>query len=75
MVHFATSDYVGTKSSNIKNQYMHLTNYSVNKKSQNFVRNTDAKDDAEGSKWSLAFWRHMAEAGHDVGVLKARIPT
>ena len=74
LVRFATSDYVGAKSSNIKNRYMHLTNYSVNKKSQNFVRNTDAKDDAEGSKWSLsAFWRHMAEAGHDVGVLKARI--
>jgi tubulin polyglutamylase TTLL5 len=33
---------------------VHLTNYSVNKNSSNFVENTDALDDATGTKWSLA---------------------
>ena len=42
LVRFATSDYVGAKSSNIKNRYMHLTNYSVNKKSAAFSARTDA---------------------------------
>lgn len=37
---------------------MHLTNYSVNRKSGQFEHNTAASNDGEGSKWSLtAFWR------------------
>ncbi len=58
---FATSDYTPVSSSNRKNRYMHLTNYSVNKKSSDFVRNTDAERDDEGSKWSLtATWKFAA---------------
>lgn len=33
---------------------MHLTNYSINKNSNNFVSNKDASEDFKGSKWSLA---------------------
>ena len=32
---------------------MHLTNYSVNKNSNNFVANDDPVDDYKGHKWSL----------------------
>jgi len=53
--------------------YMHLTNYSVNKKSQNFVRNQDVARDDEGSKWSLtALYKHLAAHGVDVAALQAR---
>ena len=34
-------------------RYRHLTNYSVNKKSKQFVKNIDANDDQYGNKWSL----------------------
>ncbi|MBK8156737.1 MAG: hypothetical protein IPK55_12435 [Streptococcus sp.] len=32
---------------------MHLTNYSINKKSTKFQSNKDVNKDDEGSKWSL----------------------
>ena len=73
---FATSDYVVPDASarSIKNKYMHLTNYSINKRSEEFVWNTDADADDEGSKWSLsALWRYLAEQGVDVAVVRERI--
>ena len=35
------------------NKYIHLTNYSINKKSDKFVQNTNADCGDEGHKWSL----------------------
>ena len=71
---FATSDYVNVTNANRKNRYMHLTNYSVNKKSSDYERNTDADKDDEGSKWSLAAtWKHLAEQGVDVPALQSRV--
>ena len=32
---------------------MHLTNYSINKTSNNFIKNTDPERDDIGQKWSL----------------------
>ena len=44
---------------------MHLTNYSVNKKSEQFVTNKDADKDDEGSKWSLtALYRYLDQQVH-----------
>jgi tubulin polyglutamylase TTLL5 len=44
------------------NKFIHLTNYSVNKKNQNFIQNTDAKADGIGHKWSLsALLKHLSE--------------
>ena len=34
----------------LHNQYMHLTNYSINKHSSKFVQNNDATADDTGSK-------------------------
>ena len=51
LVRFATQKY---KVSGKGSRYMHLTNYSVNKYSNNFRENTDARDSASGSKWSLS---------------------
>lgn len=46
--------------------YMHLTNYAVNKRNENFQFNTDEEADDEGSKWSLAALREWMDShGHD----------
>ena len=34
---------------------MHLTNYAINKNSENFVQNDNAEDDSVGHKRSLKF--------------------
>ena len=74
LVRFATSDYTLTAKS-IRNRFAHLTNYSVNKKSENFVRNEDASHAGEGSKWALtAYWKYMEDKfGIDVPALRKRI--
>ena len=51
MERFATVKY-DPNSRTIKNAFMHLTNYSVNKKSGKFVENDDTEA-AQGHKWSL----------------------
>jgi len=39
---------------------MHLTNYSINKKNDNFVQNQNQEQDDVGFKWSLtAFCSHL----------------
>ena len=39
---------------------MHLTNYSINKKNENFVANETCEHDDYGFKWSLgAFCKHL----------------
>ncbi len=59
----------------MKNKYMHLTNYSINKKNANFVNNVDAKLDDYGSKWSvLAIRRHLRDKmGIDDSAIWAKI--
>eukprot|EP00051_Salpingoeca_urceolata_P018954 m.270485 g.270485 ORF g.270485 m.270485 type:complete len:940 (+) comp19316_c0_seq2:2760-5579(+) len=64
LARFATHKY-SNKKSTISNRFMHLTNYSVNKKSKAFVSNTDSEA-CEGHKWGLkALMRHMQELGVD----------
>ena len=52
LTRFASEAYTNRKNST--NKFMHLTNYSVNKKSSNFVKNKDATEDNVGHKWSLS---------------------
>jgi len=66
LARFATEPY-GT--SDLDRRCMHLTNYSLNKHSRNFVRNVNEDLDGEGSKWSLsAFRRRLRE---DLGEARA----
>jgi tubulin polyglutamylase TTLL5 len=52
---------------------MHLTNYSVNKKSEKYVRCDDAREDY-GNKWSMsALLRLLARQGKDTFALMMRI--
>ena len=62
LVRFSTSKY-SMSARSLKSRYTHLTNYSINKKSKNFVSNEGGlQEDGTGSKWSLhARWRHLNE--------------
>ena len=37
----------------VKKRFIHLTNFSVNKHSKQFVKNSKAELDGTGSKWSI----------------------
>lgn len=52
LVRFATEEYSDSRES-LNELYVHLTNYAVNKTSENFVANEKGNNDAIGSKWSL----------------------
>ena len=76
LVRFSTEKYAWSEqgAASLHNQYMHLTNYSINKHSSKFVQNSDATADDTGSKWSLsALRRHLTRCGVDVPRLNALI--
>lgn len=77
LVRFSTRQYKKVKknsSSRHRSRFMHLTNYSVNKKSSDFEARTDADMAAcTGSKWSLvALWKHLME---DEGMMQDQVDT
>ena len=45
LARFATTPYVSAKESDISDLFMHLTNYSINKKASVFVQNENADGD------------------------------
>lgn len=70
---FCTSTY---SIKNLKNRFRHLTNYSINKKNENFVENANALKDNVGSKWSMtALFEHLEKENilKDPESLKAQI--
>ena len=54
LARFATVPYESPAPANLTNLFMHLTNYAINKESENFVQNTDEKADDVGSKRSFS---------------------
>ena len=73
LVRLATDQYTKPEESNLKNMYMHLTNYAINKNSDKFVQNNNQdQDDAHKRSLSSLFQR-LHEEGHDVGFLKSQM--
>uniref|UniRef100_K7FG17 Tubulin tyrosine ligase like 6 n=1 Tax=Pelodiscus sinensis TaxID=13735 RepID=K7FG17_PELSI len=65
LARFATSAYSDPSHSNLNNVCMHLTNYSINKHSTNFVRDEDS-----GSKRKLStFNKYMQKHGYDIDLM------
>ena len=73
LARFATKKYTTSQSATDK-QFIHLTNYSVNKKNEEYVKNTgsnlnkqadDASADENASKWNLA---QLAKYFEKIGV-------
>ena len=63
LVRFATAEYSAPTNDSItsqKNRFIHLTNYSINKKNHNgSIASHTAKDEAHGSKWSFKALRQV----------------
>uniref|UniRef100_A0A8D2LNC8 Tubulin--tyrosine ligase-like protein 5 n=1 Tax=Varanus komodoensis TaxID=61221 RepID=A0A8D2LNC8_VARKO len=73
LARFATVRY-DQGSKNIKNQFMHLTNYSVNKKSGDYVSCDDPEVEDYGNKWSMsAMLRYLKQEGRDTTSLMASV--
>ncbi|XP_053835167.1 tubulin polyglutamylase TTLL5 isoform X3 [Vidua macroura] len=73
LARFATVRY-DQASKNIKNQFMHLTNYSVNKKSGDYVSCDDPEVEDYGNKWSMsAILRYLKQEGRDTAALMASV--
>ncbi|KAK7469869.1 hypothetical protein BaRGS_00036089 [Batillaria attramentaria] len=69
LARFATNKYSEPTNNNADNVYMHLTNYAINKNSEDFVR-----DDEAGSKRRIStINRYLQEKGVDVDKLWADI--
>ena len=63
LARFATEKYT---QNSFKNPFIHLTNYSINKKSKKFVKNENEQEDNVGNKWSLsAFFKFLDSQGVD----------
>lgn len=72
LARFATEKYTNDPRSHAS-RFQHLTNYSVNKHSTNFVENDDVKSDT-GTKQSLqVLMRRLRDMGLDVSRMWARI--
>lgn len=72
LTRFACEPFVPVSMS--KSRFIHLTNYSINKKSELFQQNCDEKADNTGHKWSLsALFRKLEAEGRDIQLLWARI--
>jgi hypothetical protein len=53
----------------MRNLFMHLTNYAINKNSDKFVQNTNtdgAKDDEAHKRSLSSLFQRLEEEGHDV---------
>ncbi|KAM3871354.1 tubulin polyglutamylase TTLL5 [Diretmus argenteus] len=73
LTRFATVKY-NRASKNIKNQFMHLTNYSVNKKSSDYVSCDDPEVEDYGNKWSMsAMLRYLKQEGKDTTLLMSQV--
>uniref|UniRef100_A0A3Q3L5U9 Tubulin--tyrosine ligase-like protein 5 n=1 Tax=Mastacembelus armatus TaxID=205130 RepID=A0A3Q3L5U9_9TELE len=73
LARFATVRYDQT-SKNIKNTFMHLTNYSVNKKSSDYVSCDDPEVEDYGNKWSMsAVLRYLKQEGKDTTLLMKQV--
>lgn len=60
LARFATEEYVPPLGSNLGKLCMHLTNYAINKESEDFIANEDVNADDIGHKRSLtAIFKHI----------------
>jgi tubulin polyglutamylase TTLL4 len=73
LVRFATEEY-STNIKDLTKKFVHLTNYSINKKAEKYVENKNNSDDEENSsKWSFASLKQKyAEIGVDWDIVWSR---
>lgn len=60
LVRFATQKY-SVDPESLKDRFVHLTNYSINKKSEDYIKNKGKDDEVDAAKWSLQQLRDYFE--------------
>ena len=75
LARLCTEDYKVPYAGNMKNMFVHLTNFCLNKESDNYKPPTeDFLSDDKGSKRLLTTaWKTLEEQGHDVKDIKEKI--
>uniref|UniRef100_A0A1I7UAV7 Tubulin--tyrosine ligase-like protein 5 n=1 Tax=Caenorhabditis tropicalis TaxID=1561998 RepID=A0A1I7UAV7_9PELO len=74
LARLASKPYDISASSSESDEYVHLTNYSINKNSTSFVRNESMSSEDLGHKWTLgALLRYVENEGKDAKLLMLRI--
>jgi hypothetical protein len=75
LARFCTKKYQAPTKENFKDEFMHLTNYSINKTSENYVwEPEDIMNPNEGSKRTLtALFKQFENKGIDVNAIKKSI--
>lgn len=74
LARFCTEDYRAPNNSNIGNAFMHLTNYSLNKRSANFVHTDEITEINEGSKQTLiSFYKELKMNGYPIEIIQENI--
>lgn len=75
LARLCTEDYKVPHAGNLKNMFIHLTNFSLNKESNNYQAPTeDFLTDDKGSKRLLTTaWKTLEEEGHDVEEIQEKI--
>lgn len=64
LARFCTEDYEKPTLANLKNIYMHLSNYSLNKNSKNYIYSEECKDATNATKRSLeSLWKNFEQMG------------
>ncbi|NXT21741.1 TTLL4 polyglutamylase, partial [Syrrhaptes paradoxus] len=72
LVRFASCKYSSSMKS-LSNKFMHLTNYSVNKKNMEYKSNSD-ETACQGHKWALkALWSYLTQKGVNSEVIWEKI--
>ncbi|XP_035215022.1 tubulin polyglutamylase TTLL4-like [Stegodyphus dumicola] len=72
LVRFASEKY-SLSNKSFSNRYIHLTNYSINRKSSSYTANED-ENSCQGHKWSLkSFWSYMSSSGIAISKIQEAI--
>ncbi|XP_039612398.1 tubulin polyglutamylase TTLL4 isoform X2 [Polypterus senegalus] len=72
LVRFASCKYSSSMKS-LSNKFMHLTNYSVNKKNSEYKSNSD-ESACQGHKWALkALWNYLSQKGVNTDAIWEKI--
>ena len=67
LARFSSETYYTSKIT--KKKYMKLTNYSINKKNEKFIKNENCEQDNFGYKWSLGARRNLEKVGINMNLL------
>lgn len=74
LARFATETYKAPQKNNLEKTCMHLTNYAVNKRNPNFIKNQNPESENSAHKRSIVnLFQQLTEEGHNCEVLWQKI--